>query len=275
MKTRIGKIARLPLAIREQLNHRLLNGEMGAPLLNWLNALPEVQQIVPGLFDAKPINKQNLSDWRQGGYQDWLRHQERRERFQQISENGEDLAQLEGYDLLEDFSRLLIAELGDVLAELQTITDRKQRWQKLQELSRELTRLQNGYNYSRWVDLAWTKLNNQIENRGAKETVKASQAGSTPCPLPIAKPEPLKPPRIQRIVHHRRCGYECVCKDCHSDNSKYPYSEVQKDLQSAKEIHSDFFTRDGKDYYLIRGYCNCYCGCEKSLARQQKEKTAA
>ncbi len=38
-----GKIARLPLAIRQQLNLRLQNGELAQDLLSWLNQLPEVQ----------------------------------------------------------------------------------------------------------------------------------------------------------------------------------------------------------------------------------------
>src|SRR6266436_6472801 len=38
-----GKIARLPLAIREQLNRRLQDGEIGRDLVVWLNSAPEVQ----------------------------------------------------------------------------------------------------------------------------------------------------------------------------------------------------------------------------------------
>jgi hypothetical protein len=41
--TRNGKIARLPLAIRRQLNLRLQNGELAQDLLSWLKQLPEVQ----------------------------------------------------------------------------------------------------------------------------------------------------------------------------------------------------------------------------------------
>jgi hypothetical protein len=40
MITRISKIARLPKTIREQLNHRLDNGEFGKTILPWLNGLP-------------------------------------------------------------------------------------------------------------------------------------------------------------------------------------------------------------------------------------------
>src|SRR5713101_7111978 len=40
-----GKIARLPLAIREQLNRRLQDGEIGRDLVVWLNSAPAVQAV--------------------------------------------------------------------------------------------------------------------------------------------------------------------------------------------------------------------------------------
>jgi hypothetical protein len=66
--TRNGKIARLPLTIRQQLNLRLQNGELAQDLLSWLNQLPEVQAILAAHFAAKPIDESNLSHWEQGGY---------------------------------------------------------------------------------------------------------------------------------------------------------------------------------------------------------------
>ena len=69
--TRNGKIARLPLAIRQQLNQRLQNGELARDLLSWLNQLPEVQAILAAHFAAKPIDESNLTHWKQGGYLQW------------------------------------------------------------------------------------------------------------------------------------------------------------------------------------------------------------
>jgi hypothetical protein len=74
MKTtpRIGKIARLPHAIREQLNLKLLDGVPAKSILPWLNSLPEAKAILAADFENRPINKQNLSEWKQGGHRDWL-----------------------------------------------------------------------------------------------------------------------------------------------------------------------------------------------------------
>ncbi|MGO8698578.1 MAG: hypothetical protein ACLQVY_12755 [Limisphaerales bacterium] len=56
--TRNGKIARLPLAFRQQLNLRLQNGELG-------------RAVLATHFAAKPIDESNLSDWKQGGHLEW------------------------------------------------------------------------------------------------------------------------------------------------------------------------------------------------------------
>jgi hypothetical protein len=73
--TRNGKIARLPCEVRELLNQRLRDGVGGLAVLDWLNGLPEVQEIIQEDFGGVPISKQNLSEWRAGGYREWLRHE--------------------------------------------------------------------------------------------------------------------------------------------------------------------------------------------------------
>jgi hypothetical protein len=73
--TRTGKVARLPLSIRDELNARLRNGEMGKRLVSWLNSLPAVREILATEFDGKPISQGNLSNWKSGGFRDSLRQQ--------------------------------------------------------------------------------------------------------------------------------------------------------------------------------------------------------
>lgn len=70
---RTGKIARLPVEIRESLNRRLDDGEPAASLLVWLNGLPKVRGVLQRLFEGRPVTPSNLSDWRAGGYADWQR----------------------------------------------------------------------------------------------------------------------------------------------------------------------------------------------------------
>lgn len=43
---RTGKIARFPIAVREELNTRMRDGQTGLEILPWLNALSEVQTVL-------------------------------------------------------------------------------------------------------------------------------------------------------------------------------------------------------------------------------------
>ncbi|MGD0814061.1 MAG: hypothetical protein ABSA83_10685 [Verrucomicrobiota bacterium] len=82
-RSRQGKIARLPRDVRDELNRRLLDGESGRGLIGWLKALPQVKAVLQRDFGGRPVTGQNLSEWRQGGFRDWV-------------------AQMEAADLLDD-----------------------------------------------------------------------------------------------------------------------------------------------------------------------------
>src|SRR6266446_1219578 len=85
---RNGKIARLPHNLRDQINRRLRDNEPGKMILSWLNSMPEVKTILTVQFDSRPINKQNLSEWRLGGFLDWLTRQEAFESLQREIRGG-------------------------------------------------------------------------------------------------------------------------------------------------------------------------------------------
>ena len=160
MNTRTGKIARLPKEIREQLNRRLENGHTARTILPWLNALPETKQILTEQFESKPIRAQNLSEWKKGGYQDWLQQQERIDWFDHFCENEVELAKHENCgDTFEAMSRIFIVEIGQSIAALRNIKDPRERSHCLQNLAREFSRLQNAFNFSRKTQLAFDKHN--------------------------------------------------------------------------------------------------------------------
>ncbi len=100
--TRNGKIARIPRQIRETLNQRLLNGEQGIKLVKWLNSLMDVKMMLEDEFGDRPITEQNLSEWKQGGYQEWLRHQDELDLARTLTEQGTALTEEAGYMALSD-----------------------------------------------------------------------------------------------------------------------------------------------------------------------------
>lgn len=93
---RQGKIARLPHRLRDQVNRRLLDGETSRTILQWLNAEDDAVAVWESLFEGAPANPQNLSEWRNGGYKEWLQRRQRSENLKTLSSYAVDLAKAGG-----------------------------------------------------------------------------------------------------------------------------------------------------------------------------------
>ena len=89
MTTRTGKIARLPLRLRTRLNLFLLDGKPASLILDWINVEPEAVEVFNAMFGGRPVSPQNLSEWRQGGYQEWLATRECRLDADAFAENSQ------------------------------------------------------------------------------------------------------------------------------------------------------------------------------------------
>ncbi len=128
--SRIGKIARIPREIRDRLNSRLDDGETGTQLVEWLNSLPEVQQVLLRDFEGRPVNEQNLTQWKQGGFLDWRSRQEARESVSDLMDFSDDIEDSAYERGIPD--RLAAALAAEVVAEAQTVlretTDPMERW---------------------------------------------------------------------------------------------------------------------------------------------------
>jgi len=133
MSTRTGKIARLPKATRDELGRRIENGELGKPIVDWLNGLPPVQELLEEQFGGRPVSEQNLSEWKQGGHPEWLRQQETLSLVSQLTEQSEEVDEAaDGQEISDRFARLLAAEFSRLAtALLEKETDPEKRWQRL------------------------------------------------------------------------------------------------------------------------------------------------
>jgi len=114
---RTGKIARLPREIRDQLNQRLNDGQPGRRLVTWLNSLPEVQQVLAADFDGRPLNEQNLSDWKAGGYLDWQTRLETLAQSRELAADSHELATATDGKLNDHLTTMLSARYAVALAE--------------------------------------------------------------------------------------------------------------------------------------------------------------
>ncbi len=197
--SRIGKIARLPHDIREQLNRRLQDGQSGPEILHWVNELPPCRQMLVQKFGGRPIDEGNLSEWRHGGYEEWLWHEDRRHR---LGSDFEYIAKLDavgdGSEVAERLGAIVAAELAKALNFLEGISDMNDRWCRLQKICRELSRFRRENCNHQRLRLAEQRLENESERqRLQQETVgrvtpcaplqlqpkrPVSRHGGTPCP---------------------------------------------------------------------------------------------
>lgn len=115
---RTGKIARLPLAVREELNARLRDNENGQTLLAWLNALPICQERISDPksgWNGQPINDANLSMWRSGGFEDWLKDEDRIHKIEKLSELSLRVVKAAGGNLSEGLMAIAAGKLQEAL----------------------------------------------------------------------------------------------------------------------------------------------------------------
>lgn len=79
---RHGKVARLPRAVREHVNLQLDEGKSYRVIIEWLTA-----------DGHAGFNKENIRQWKNGGFQDWLKHQDQLAEHESLRELAVDVAQ--------------------------------------------------------------------------------------------------------------------------------------------------------------------------------------
>jgi hypothetical protein len=121
--TRNGKIARLPAAIREELNQRLLDGEQGKPLVVWLNSLPRVQALLKDKFQGTPISEVNLSHWKNGGFPAWEAGEQMADSVSSIIQGATALQAVAKGGLTDRMALMLAANMALEMQRLQSVSD--------------------------------------------------------------------------------------------------------------------------------------------------------
>ena len=119
-QSRTGKIARLPYKIREEVNRRLRDNVPGDKICEWLNRLPAAKAVCKefarrGGKEQSPITPNQLSEWRRGGFRDWLVEQRMLEETREMTQWSMKLAEDSGGELCEGAAVLLSVQLLKVL----------------------------------------------------------------------------------------------------------------------------------------------------------------
>ncbi len=186
--SRVGKIARLPEQIREQINLRLENGEEGRDVVTWLNSLDEVKGILAEKFEGRPINDGNLSEWKLGGFRDW------QERRNALAEARRVMA--EGLELAETGNKALADNLAAWMLGRYVVATRKllengadaEGWKLTREICHDLVALRRGDHGAEWLRIEQERLKMERQ-KNARERKKARSESDKNAALPALSEE--------------------------------------------------------------------------------------
>ena len=178
--TRTGKIARLPWKIRDALNRRLADGESGGPLLRWLNDLPEVRAVLTRQFGGKSVSKQNLSEWRAGGFADWQARQDFLGQTRELAAGARELSGATGGNLTDHLATVLAARYAVALNGWQGEPDEafRRKLRVLRGLCRDIVQLRRGDHSGARLQLEQERLTRGAGAFPASSPVKPGQTKS-------------------------------------------------------------------------------------------------
>jgi len=142
--SRVGKIARLPEAIREEINGRLQDGQTAREILGWLNSCAKVKSALAREFGGRPVNAVNLSAWRRGGFRDWQCGQLALAEARRMMAEGRELARTGGGNLADVMAAWLMGRYMVASRQLLREGNEPARWKLTREMCHDLVALRRG-----------------------------------------------------------------------------------------------------------------------------------
>jgi hypothetical protein len=112
----MARNGKIPREIRDELNRRMQNGGQGGPLLAWLNGLPQVTNILARDFGGVAISKQNLCEWRAGGFAEWQARQEALHQARELAADAGEITAATDGKLTDHLATVLAVRYAAALA---------------------------------------------------------------------------------------------------------------------------------------------------------------
>ncbi len=117
---RQGKVARLPYRLKKEVNERLRDGQPARKILAWLNKQPGAISIWAEYFSEQPATAQNLSEWRDGGYKEYLAEIAELESVEQLTDYALQIAERSGASLADGAAAIVA---GQIVKSFKEISD--------------------------------------------------------------------------------------------------------------------------------------------------------
>jgi protein-tyrosine-phosphatase len=152
--TRVGKIARLPKEVRDEVNRRIEEGHEAKQIILWLNSLEDVKRIMAKMFGGEEVTDSNLSNWKSGGYKDWVNHKTTLEAILVMRNHAAELAEETADNLTDILAAQAAADTLLAMRALQQETATPQEKAKtLDRLYRRLLEIRRGDHHARRIKI--------------------------------------------------------------------------------------------------------------------------
>jgi hypothetical protein len=99
--------------------------------------------VVNAEFDGKPIRKQNLSQWRCGGYREWLKTDLAMAEIRRVVDQGRALKESGKSTLSDHLGTWVAAQYVATAVEHDSGSGGEMKWKQLRECCRDVTRMRS------------------------------------------------------------------------------------------------------------------------------------
>ena len=105
--------------------------------------MEEVQAILKADFQGKPINEQNMTAWKQGGYQDWAQKEDVAELAKELRDRPEGILKaLDGVEASDCVATLLSVQLAEISrAFFDKNLSIEERWNRFRKVHEQVSRM--------------------------------------------------------------------------------------------------------------------------------------
>ena len=158
-------------------------------MADWLNRLPKVKALLKREFDGQPINENNISNWRLGGFREWQEQQETRTAVQRSAADAAGLRQAAPADrrkkpgpgdlLTDQLALCLAGQLAVALAELPSAKEDPDRHsERVRVLCSRLVALRKGDHDAQWLQIERDRL--ALLTKKYNDECKKNNTNTTP-----------------------------------------------------------------------------------------------
>lgn len=104
--------------VREEVCQRIHDGQTASKIIAWLHTRDDVLKVLDEYFGEEPVSPQNISEWRKGGYRDWLKRRRRVTDLKALSTYAVKIADAAGGNITGAARSILAGNIMEMLENL-------------------------------------------------------------------------------------------------------------------------------------------------------------